>query len=148
MKPFPHQYDAQLVGGATGYAELGSTGLPDLIVESPADFDGPGDAWSPEHLLLGAIESCFLLTFRAIARHSKFAFISLEVAAEGLVDRKDGVTRFTTVTLRPKLVVGADADVDRARQLLAKAEKACLVTASLSTPVHLEPEIIATEAVA
>ena len=148
MKPFPHIYDAQLVGGATGYAELGSAGLPDLIVASPADFDGPGDAWSPEHLLLGAVESCLLLTFRAIARASKFEFISMEVDAEGVVDRQGGVTRFTSITLRPKLVIGADADVERARQLLAKAEKNCLVSASLSTPVRLEPQIAVAEAVA
>ena len=148
MKPFPHRYDAQLVGGATGYAELGSAGLPDLIVASPADFDGPGDAWSPEHLLLGAVESCFVLTFRAIAHHSRFAFISLEVDGEGIVDRKDGVTRFSAITLRPRLIVSGDADVDRGRQLLAKAEKNCLVSASLSTPVHLEPEIVVAKAAA
>jgi len=43
-------------------------GLPDLRLEAPSDFGGPGDAWSPEHLLLVAVQSCFLLTLRAVAR--------------------------------------------------------------------------------
>jgi uncharacterized OsmC-like protein len=30
-------------------------------------FDGPGDAWSPENLLLAAVQSCFLFTFQAVA---------------------------------------------------------------------------------
>lgn len=148
MKPFPHQYDARLIGGPTGYAELSSTGLPELIVESPADFDGPGDAWSPEHLLLGAVEACFLLTFRAIARKSRLAFTSLEVEASGAVDRPDGVTRFTEITLRPTLVIATVADEARARDLLVKAEKHCLVSASLSTPVTLDPTISIANAVA
>jgi uncharacterized OsmC-like protein len=32
-------------------------------------------------------------------------------------------------------------DLERARQVLEKSEKACLVSASLSTPIRLEPEI-------
>jgi organic hydroperoxide reductase OsmC/OhrA len=37
-------------------------GLPDLRSAPPLDFDGPGDAWRPEHLLLAAVETCFLFT--------------------------------------------------------------------------------------
>jgi organic hydroperoxide reductase OsmC/OhrA len=37
-------------------------GLPDLRSAPPLGFDGPGDAWSPEHLLLAAVETCFLFT--------------------------------------------------------------------------------------
>lgn len=142
MTPFPHQYDAQLIGGATGYAELSSAGLPDLVVASPAHFDGPGDAWSPEHMLLGAVEACFLLTFRAIARNSKFEFVSLEIDAQGTVDRVDGITRFTEITLRPKLIVAGGTDRERALRLMEKSERHCLITASLSTTVHLQPEVV------
>ena len=148
MTPFPHRYDVHLTGAAAGYATLSSAGLPYLRVAAPAEFDGPGDAWTPEHLLLASVETCFLLTFRAIALRSSYAFTRLEVEASGTVDRQDGVTRFTAITLRPTLVVAGNADVERARQLLARAEKNCLISASLSTPVHLEPEIVVAEAVA
>jgi peroxiredoxin-like protein len=148
MTSFPHHYEAHLQGLPDGYARLWSPGLPHLRVAAPAEFDGPGDAWSPEHLLLAAVETCFLMTFRAIARHSKLDFISLDVAASGVVDRKEGVTRFTAITLRATLAVDDGADADRARRLLSKAEKNCLVSASLSTPVHLEAEIVAAAAVA
>jgi len=103
MKPLPHIYRVQLAGGPGTYAALSDAGLPELRTAPPVDFDGPGDAWSPEQLLLAAVESCFLFTLQAIARASKLVFTSLEVSGEGIVDRKDGVTRFSAIVLRPTL---------------------------------------------
>ncbi len=142
MKPLPHVYDARVIGGPAGHATLSAPGLPDVNSAPPADFGGPGDAWSPEHLLMAAVETCFLFTFRAVARASKVEFTSLEVSGAGTVDRKEGVTRFTEIVLRPRLTLSAGADRDTALRALEKSERACLVSASLSTPIHLEPEIV------
>lgn len=142
MKPLPHQYDVRLTGGPEGYARLSTPGVPELRTHSPADFDGPGDAWSPEHLLLAAVQACLLFTLRAVAKLSKVEFTALEVDGGGTVDRQDGVTRFTEIVLRPKLTVPPGTDHERAQRVLEKAEKACLVSASLSTPVRMAPEIV------
>jgi peroxiredoxin-like protein len=141
MKPLPHRYEVSLAAGPTGHATLRSGGVPDLATDAPADFDGPGDVWSPEQLLLAAVESCFLLTFRAVAKASRIEFTSIAVDAEGIVDRADGRTRFTEIVLRPRLALPAGADVARVRRALEKAEHACLVSASLSTPIRLEPDL-------
>ncbi len=142
MKPLPHHYQVALSGEPTGYATLSSEGVPPLRSAPPKDFDGPGDAWGPEHLLLAAVETCFLFTFRAVARASNFAFISLDLSGSGTVDRKDGVTRFTEITLRTRLKLPANSDPDRAKKILEKGKNACLVTASLSVPIELESEIL------
>lgn len=141
MKPLPHRYAARIAGGPEGYGMLSSAGVPDLRTAAPLDFDGPGDAWSPEQLLLAAVEACFLLTFRAVARASRLEFASMSVEAEGLVDRVDGVTRFTEIVLRPRVALPAGVDWVRVQRALEKAERACLVSASLDTPIRLEPEI-------
>ena len=141
MEPLPHRYDVRLSGGPTGYATVSVDGVPDVKAAPPADFDGPGDAWSPEHLLLAAVETCFLFTLRAVAQASRIEFTALEVAAEGTVDRRDGVMRFTQIVLRPRLTLPPDADRTRALRAMEKSEKACLVSASLQTPIRLEPEI-------
>ena len=141
MKPLPHHYDVRLTGGPAGYAELSGPGLPGLRMAPPVEFDGPGDAWSPEHLLLAAVQSCFLLTLRSVARASQMEFTWLELHAAGTVDRQDGVTRFSEIVLRPTLSVAAGSDHERIRRLLEKTEKACLVSASLATPIRLEPVI-------
>jgi peroxiredoxin-like protein len=142
MKPLPHVYSARVTGGSEGYAVVATTGVAELRTAPPADFDGPGDAWSPEQFLMAAVETCFLFTLRAVARASKVEFTSLEVSGEGTVDRKDGATRFTQIVLHPRLTLPSGADRARALRVLEKSEKACLISASLSTPVRLESEIV------
>ena len=141
MKPLPHHYEVRLSGDPTGYATVSTKGMPDLRSAPPLDFDGPGDAWSPEHLLLAAVETCFLFTLRAVAQASRIEFTSLDLSGEGTVDRHDGGMRFTEIVLRPRLRLPAGADEGKARRAMEKSEKGCLVTASLSVPVRLEPEI-------
>jgi peroxiredoxin-like protein len=142
VKPLPHHYNVTLVGGPTGYVRVMSDGLPVLPVAAPADFDGPGDAWSPEHMLLAAVQACFLLTMRAIAGLSQLTFSSLESSITGTVDRKDGAMRFTEIVIRPRLTVKAGTDRERAMKVMEKSERACLVSASLATPIRLEPEVV------
>lgn len=141
MKPLPHRYDVSLTGTPLGYAQVSTAGVPELRVAPPQAFDGPGDAWSPEHLLLASVQACFLFTLRAVARMSKLEFEALELDAVGTVDRQNGTTRFTEIVLRPTLTVHAGTDPERAIQVLRKSEKACLVSASLSTPIRLEAAI-------
>ena len=142
MKPLPHMYEVALSSGPHGYATLLTVGVPPLRSAPPKDFDGPGDAWSPEHLLLAAVETCFMFTFRAVAQASKFEFLSLELSGSGTVDRKDGATRFTEIVLRPRLRLPKGANPERAKRMLEKGEKTCLVTASLSVPLRLEAELV------
>ena len=79
MKPLLHTYSARLSGGPEGDAVVSVAGIPELRTAPPADFDGPGDAWSPEHLLMAAVETCFLFTLRAVARASTLEFTSLHL---------------------------------------------------------------------
>lgn len=130
---------------ASGYAQLSAPGLPDIQVAAPTDFDGPGDAWSPEHLLVAAVQTCFLLTLRGVARRSKIDIVSVDVDAIGTVDRQDGVTRFTDLVLYPHVTVPAGTDCDRVMHVIEKSEKNCLVGASLSTSVRMEPRITEVE---
>lgn len=144
MKPLPHRYEVRLTGGPGDYATISTAGAPDLRATLPPDYDGPGDAWSPEHLLLAAVETCFLFTLRAVAGASKITFTALDLSSEGTVDRQDGVTRFTEIILRPRLTVPPGTDRARVLGVLDKSERACLISASLATRIRLEPELVTT----
>lgn len=141
MKPLPHHYDVHLTGGPSGYAQVSTAGVPELRTAPPTDYDGPGDVWSPEHLLLASVQTCFLFTLRAIARLSKLEFTALKLEATGTVNRQDGVTRFTEIVLRPRLTVPSGTNRERALHILERSKTTCLVSASLSTPIRLEPEV-------
>ncbi|HQX65289.1 MAG TPA: hypothetical protein PLF47_05685, partial [Dokdonella sp.] len=68
MQAFPHIYRVAGNAAGEGAVTLTSAGLDALQSWPPAEFGGPGNAWSPETLLVGAIADCYLLSFRAIAR--------------------------------------------------------------------------------
>ena len=148
MNPLPHRYTVRLAGNATGHATLAADGLPELRTAPPREFDGPGDAWSPEHLLLAAVQTCFLFTLRGVARASGIELFKCDVEAEGTVDRTDRVTRFTEIVLRTRLLLARGVDRTRARRAVEKAEHACLISASLATPVRLELELRESESTA
>ena len=98
MQAFPHHYTVEASGSGTGDVELKADGLPTLRSVSPIQFDGPGDRWSPETLLVAAVGDCLILTFRAVARASGFAWTSLECDVTGTLDRIERSTRFHTAT--------------------------------------------------
>ena len=141
MKPYPHHYNVSGAMRGLEPVRLASPGLPELETAPPLEFDGPGDRWSPETLLIGAVVDCFLLTFRAVARASKYEGTGVRAEAEGVLDRVEGVTRFTGIRLRATLDAPAGADAAAGERLLAKAEKSCLIANSLRCPVQLEASV-------
>jgi organic hydroperoxide reductase OsmC/OhrA len=140
MQPLPHHYVVAATGDA-GSLRVSARGLPDLASAAPAEFDGPGDQWSPESLLCAAVASCFVLTFRAVARASRLEWRNLECNVEGLLERTDGATQFTRFTTRATLTVDSTESLDLYRRALEKAEHGCLVANSLKAQRELRAEI-------
>jgi organic hydroperoxide reductase OsmC/OhrA len=66
----------------------------------------------------------------------------VDVSAEGVVNRVEGSTRFTGVSLHVTIAAPAGADRERAARLAEKAERGCLVSASLAAPVTLRVDVV------
>ena len=105
MQPFPHRYQVSSSGCAEGEVVLRASGLEPLRTRPPREFGGPGDRWSPESLLVGAVADCYLLSFRAVASAARLPWRALECSVEGVLDREQGRTRFTRFHLRVRLLV-------------------------------------------
>lgn len=142
MTPLPHRYTVRAVGSGAGALGLQSEGVPPLQSAAPAEFGGPGDLWSPETLLVGAVADCFILTFRAVARAGKLEWQGLECETEGALERVDGVTSFTRFASRATLTVPPGTDAAKARELLERSERGCLVANSLKGDRTLEVTIV------
>jgi organic hydroperoxide reductase OsmC/OhrA len=141
MLGYPHKYLATANGGNEGDVIVSGEGLPDLETQSPPQFGGPEGVWSPETLLSAAVANCFILTFRAIARASKFEWTSLECNVEGVLDRPERTTFFTAFNVHAVLHVPTDVKLEMAQRLLEKAEQVCLITASLKSEIVLTTDI-------
>ncbi len=94
-----------------------------------------------EDLLMAAVADCFVLSFRAIAAASKFNWISLKCEANGKLDRVDRKVFFTEIKIHASLQIPPDSPLDRAKNLLEKAEHTCFITNSLSSDKHLDVQI-------
>jgi organic hydroperoxide reductase OsmC/OhrA len=143
MQAYPHRYEVRATAGSEGSVTIASQGLPSLATAPPAQFGGPGDQWSPETLLVAAAADCLILTFRAMARASNLPWLDLDCRAEGVLDRAEGVTRFTELHLHARLTLPAGGDVARGQRVLEKAEKGCLVTNSLKFEPTLTADVVA-----
>jgi peroxiredoxin-like protein len=115
---------------------------------APPEFGGEPGLWTPEHLLLGSVATCYVATFRAIAERSKLPVSGLEVFVEGVLTKDQGGFRFTEIILRPTITVERQEDCDRAQRLAEKAEHACLISRSLSAKITAKYKVEVAEPVA
>jgi organic hydroperoxide reductase OsmC/OhrA len=141
MHPFPHRYVVSAAASPAGHIVLSSAGLTQLPTAAPAEFDGPGNQWSPETLLVAAVADCFALTFRGIAKVSNLNWSSLSCEVDGTLERPERVTRFTQFTIHATLVIPDERQAQQARRILVRAEETCLITRSLNAKTDLDLEV-------
>jgi organic hydroperoxide reductase OsmC/OhrA len=142
VHPYPHVYHVTARGRQAGLVVVAAPGVGEIPTAPPPQFDGPGGTWSPESLLAAAVADCFVLSFRAISRASRFEWQALDCRVEAILERVDGITQFTRFKTFATLTVAAGSDRSKAQQLLAKAEHVCLVANSLTGARELEVTLL------
>jgi len=138
-----HEYEVDLQWKEGRIGILSSDMLDDRIeVATPPEFPGGIEGiWSPEHLYVASVSSCFMTSFTAVAEYSKLSFEELTVPATGVMSNESGKYVITEIILRPTLTISDESKKDKALRILQKAEEICLITRSIKTEVKLEPNI-------
>jgi len=139
-KEFHFPLSVEWTGGRRVVAKV--TGKPGIAVAPPPEFRGVDPAtWSPEDFFVGAAASCLAVTFTGLAEKAGLSYAGLEVHGDGVAGRRDdGRFGFTRLLLRLRLELDPE-DEARARELAAKAEETCLVSASLDVPVEVVVDV-------
>lgn len=140
FKSFTYRTSLTNVAGRSG--ELRGEGKPSLQVASPPEFKGVAGVWTPEDLFVGAVEICLMLTFAGVAEKAGLRFVSYDSDAEGSLAWEESSYRFISVTVRPRITVGDEASVAKAREVLERAHRTCLVANSLRCEVVVDPTIV------
>lgn len=141
MQNYPHHYKVSGKTTVESDVNVSADSLPDIVTAPPKEFGGPGDKWSPESLLVGSVADCFILSFKAISRASKFTWESLECNVEGILDKVDKVTKFTEFNINAILEIEKGGNIEQANRLLEKAEHFCLISNSLSAVKNLTVKV-------
>jgi peroxiredoxin-like protein len=139
-----HYYEVDVRWDSDRKGVMSSPVLPQTIeVATPPEFPkGMPDIWSPEHLLVAAVESCLLTTFLAIAENSKLEFVSFQSNAVGKLETVDGKFMISEITLSPVVEIEHEADRERAERILVKSEAACLISNSVKSTIIFQPKVV------
>lgn len=132
-----HKFETRFkwTGRHPGRAEI--QGKPSLALAPSPEFGGPEDGfWSPQDLLISAVESCFMMTFLFLARESEVQVRSYESRAVGTLEKTREGLAFTAVDIYPTVHV-AEGQEALVPGLLHDTEESCLMGKSLKCPVRV-----------
>lgn len=136
-KSFDFRTSLKKVAPRAGH--LLSAGRTSLRISSPPEFKGEEEAWTPEHMLIGAVEGCVMMTFLAYAERKRIRILRYESMANGKLEFIDGDYRFTRIVISPHIVAEQPAGEADVLTVLRDAEKRCLVSNSITAVVEVNP---------
>ncbi|MGH9351576.1 MAG: OsmC family protein [Terriglobia bacterium] len=115
-------------------------GHPPVEIGSPPEFKGTPDVWCPEELLIGAVNTCLMLTFLSYAQHRSLEISAYESSAEGTVENVDGKYRVTRIAVHPRVSLNRESDIPLALELFKGAKDGCFISNSVTATVDLSPQ--------
>jgi peroxiredoxin-like protein len=137
-----HFYETEIEWKGEKDFRLGGGKLPDIAAGAPPEFKGREGVWSPEHLFVASLNSCYVLTLLAIAEFSKIQIISLSSSAKGKLEKLPGSSyQITEIVVKPRVVLASADDLTRMPRLLEKAKENCFVSNSIKSTIKIEPEV-------
>jgi organic hydroperoxide reductase OsmC/OhrA len=97
-------------------------------------------------MFVASLAACLMTTFRAIAASSGVEILEYEDRVTGrLIQAPDRLYRIERVAFQPRIVIADAGQVDKARRLLDKAERACLISRSVNSQIVLDATIRAAQ---
>ena len=122
---------------------LSANDVKDTIrVALPQQFGGTGDEWSPEHLFLGSLSSCFMTTLFAFADKMDLEISHYECQTIGQIEIINGKYEFTTIDIYPKISIPDETLREKAFRVLERTQNYCLVANSIRSRVIYHSEIV------
>jgi tRNA-Thr(GGU) m(6)t(6)A37 methyltransferase TsaA len=127
------------VGGKKGV--FSGLNRHEVVVGCSAEFGGKKEYWSPQHLFVGAIETCIMTTFLWLLKRNNLGIISYRSKAAGKAQLKNKNFVFTEVTVKPIISVDSAKIKKDIHNLINEAGEQCMVSKSVNCPVILMPVI-------
>jgi len=139
-----HFYNMSVTWKRDRFGIMSSKELNDTIdVATPPEFPkGIPGIWSPEHLLIAAVNSCLMTTFLAVAENMKLPFTAFTSNASGKLEIVDGKYIVSEITLSPKVTISTVEDQEKTLRVLQKSEAACIISNSIKSRIIFEPTVM------
>jgi organic hydroperoxide reductase OsmC/OhrA len=119
---------------------LSASQHPDLEVGSPPAFKGDPDVWCPEDLLIGALNTCLMLTFLSVSHRRGLQVVAYESSAHGTLEHSEGKYCVTQVKVHPVVLLNAATDFALAQEAIQETLESCIITNSIRATVEMIPQ--------
>lgn len=114
----------------------------EIKVATPKIFKGvQGGLWSPEHLLISSVSSCFMTTYLFYAKQKGLPVSGFECEAIGQVERINNKLNFTSINLYPKVGIEKAEWTEQAKEVIELTKQNCLITRALNMAIYYHPTI-------
>jgi len=105
-------------------------------------FLGDPTRYNPEDMLVASTSSCHMLWYLHLCSVNNIVVLSYSDNAEGImIEEKGGSGFFEKVTLKPRITITANSDMEKAHALHGEANKMCFIANSLKCPVEHDATI-------
>ncbi len=138
-----HFYEVNVQWKEGRIGELSSPILEKTIeCATPPEFpNGVPNIWSPEHLFVAAINSCYMATYLAIASNFKVELEDFSCRTVAKLEMVDGKYLITQAELFPTIKLKDINDAEKAQRIADKSKAVCLVTNSMKTEILMTTKI-------
>jgi organic hydroperoxide reductase OsmC/OhrA len=122
---------------------ISAAGKAAIAGSSEAIFRGDATRWNPEELLVASLSACHQLWYLHLCADARITVLAYVDRARGtmIADAASGAGRFTSVVLRPNVIVASNSDRNVALSLHHEAHARCYIANSVNFPVTVEPII-------
>jgi hypothetical protein len=136
------EFETRLQWQGEQRATLTSEHAPELPLGGLVAHHPPEDQWSPETLLVGAVEGRTLQLFLERARAEGLEILFYQSSAMGRrVESPGGQPHFTDVIVRPHIAVRSEEDAERVRHIVAELPCRCFPSSILQLTPRIEPVV-------
>ena len=153
-----HTYESTIIwtgNKGTGTSDYGAYGREftlqiedksDLLCSADVPFRGDKTKHNPEDFFLASLSSCHMLWYFHLCADAGIQVVEYTDNPVGKMIQDPAGGRFTSVLLRPEVVITDPSQIDLANSLHHEANKQCFIANSCNFPVTHQPTCTAKEA--
>lgn len=144
IEKITHTYDVNLIwDGEQNQALLRAGNRMPILVSAPPEFNGSDLVWSPEHLILASLTSCYVTTFMYFSNLLKVKIRDLRVSAKVEIEKEGkGMFEAKKFIIQPSIDFLNSPGEHVIENLLDKAKRYCIVSNSVKGQVVVTPSIL------
>jgi len=106
----------------------------------PPEFNGAGNAYSPEDLFTLSVLTCLISTYKVFCSKMNVSYKSIDGKASLYIDKNpQGGIGFTKMEINIK--VTGSSDREKGKKLLEDAKKNCMVANAVKIEMHFQYEV-------